>query len=342
MERKRLITRIAFLGLLFVLLWAANPDSIAAAPASHPEVKINILAAGMGGEGYIMSFALADIVNKTHPWLRLRGMETTGIAENLKSLAKEPERRPNTIIFASLAAYHQAKIGAPPYGVPYDSVRLIALFSASRCFAATVNPNLKTWKDLVGKKVGIFPKGSSGIIEWESMLKYGYGINPKEIDWMYLPPGPGIDALSDGRLAATWAQVGPPPLNAPQSALQALLTTRDVYFVGFSEAAAKEARKNSGYPTYVAEVPAGTYTPKQAKIFGHLQFMSWWADLAMDKEIVYEVTKTIYENVDKFANYHTLGKSVTKAGLAQIGVEGIFHPGALKLYKEKALKIGLE
>lgn len=327
---------------LFVALSVFTTSVLAAAPASHPEVRINVLAAAIGGEGYIMSFALADLVKKTHPWLQLRGMETTGIAENLKSLAKEPGRRPNTVIFANLSSAYQAKLGVPPYEVPYSTLRVIALFSPSRCFAAIVNPNFKTWNDLVGKKVGIFPKGSSGIIEWESMIKYGFGINPKDIDWIYLPTGPGVDALSDGRLAATWAQAGPPPVNAPNSALQGLLATRDVYFVGFSEDAAKAARKNTAYPTYVAEIPAGTYNSKQPKLFGHIQFMSWWADLSMDNEVVYEITKTIYENVDKFANYHTLGKSMTKNSLAQIGTEDVFHPGALKFYKEKGVKIGVE
>lgn len=341
MEKKKLLTRMGCLCLFFVLLSSPNPG-VAAAPASHPEVKINILTSAMGGEGYIMSFALSDIAKKTHPWLRVRGMETTGIVENLKTLAKEPERRLNTVIFANAGAVHQAKMGIPPYEGTYTTLRVIALFSPSRFFWVTLNPKIKSPSDLVGKRVGIAPKGSPTITEWEAMLKYGFGVNPKEIDWVYVPIGPGIDSLSDGRLAATWAGASPPPVNAPGPQLQTLLPTRDVFFMGFSEEAAKEARKSTGFPTYVAEVLAGTYGPKQPKIFGHIQFLSWWADLSMDKEVVYEIAKTVYENVDKFGNYHALGKAMTKTSIAQIGVEEMFHPGAIKFYKEKGIKIGME
>jgi TRAP transporter TAXI family solute receptor len=338
--KKRFLVWINIGGLGLVLSILSSPGIAAA--AVHPVVKIDILTSAMGGEGYVMSFALSDIANKAHSWLRLRGIETTGIAENLKTLAKEPQRRPNSVIFANAGAVYQAKMGLPPYEGSYDTVRAIALFSPSRYFWVTINPNLKTPRDLVGKKVGIFPKGSPAIMEWEAMLKYGFGMNPKEINWIYLPLGSGIDSLSDGRLAATWAGASPPPMNTTVPQLQTLLPVRDVYFIGFSEETAKEARKNTGFPTYVAEVPSGTYSPKQAKFYGHIQHMSWWADLSMDNEIVYEITKTIYENLDKFGNYHALGKTMTKASLAQIGVEEMFHPGAIKFYKEKGIKIGME
>jgi uncharacterized protein len=339
MEKK--LTRVSCLCLLVILLSSPAPG-VAATSVSHPQVKIDILTATMGSEGYIMTFALSDIVNKTHPWLRLRGMETTGIAENVKTLAKEPEKRPNSVIFANTGAVYQAKMGLPPYGEKYTTLRAIASFNASRFFFVTMNPNIKSPKDLVGKKVGMFPKGSPSVIEWEAMLKYGFNVDPKSIDWVPLPLGPGIESLSDGRLAATWAGASPPPINATAPQLQALLPTRDVFFVGFSQEAAKAAREKTGFPTYVAEVPAGTYNSKHPKLFCHIQFLSWWADLSMDKEVVYEITKTIYENVGRFGDYHTTGKAMTKSTIAQMGDEGMFHPGAVKFYKEKDVKIGME
>ena len=174
------------------------------------------------------------------------------------------------------------------------------------------------------------------------MVEYGLGIDLEKIDWVFTPAGPGTDALADGRVNASWSIASPPPLNIPIPPLAKLLAVRDAYFIGFSEEAAKAARENTGYPCYVARVPAGTYNPQQQEIFAQIQFLSWWADLEMDEDIVYEITKTIYENVDKFADYHAEGKTMTQTSIAQIGTEAMFHPGAIKFYKEKGVKVGLE
>jgi len=336
-------TLILLGSICLVLVLAALPFvGACAAPAPPEEVETDILTSKAGGAGYVMSFALADIVNNTHPWLRMRGIETTGIAENLKTLAAEPERRPNTVIFANAAGAHQAKVADPPYEIAYGSLRAIALFNPARLFWATLDSNLKTPHDLIGKKVGIFPSGSPGLIQWQSIVQDGFGIGLDDIDWVYTPMGPGLDALADRRVDATWALASPPPLNTPVAPLAKLLAVRDIYFIGFSEDAAKASRESIGYPTYVARVPAGTYNPVQQELFAQIQYLSWWADLEMDEDIVYEITKTIYENVGKFADYHALGKTMTQTSIAEIGVEEMFHPGAIKFYKEKGIKIGLE
>lgn len=312
--------------------------------ADAKEVKIDILTSKMGGAGYIMSFALADILKKNHAWLRMRGIETTGILENVKTLAKEPERRKNTVLFANAASAYQAKMGHRPFTKPYGSLRIIALFNPARIFWVTLNPKIKTPYDFIGKKVGIFPRGGSGAVIWKSLIEHGFGIDPKKrkIGWVNTPLGPGMNALADGRLDVSWALASPAPLNTPVFPLKKLMAQKKkVYFVGFSKEAAKASREKIGYPVYVKSVPAGTLNPRQPEFFGQVQFLSWWADLEMDEKVVYEMTKTIYENVGKFAGYHALGKTMTKTGIARAVVEDMFHPGAIKLYKEKGVKIGL-
>lgn len=323
---------------LFFCMGTFGPGS-----TSAKETKIDILTGKMGGAGYVMSFALSDILRKTGSWVKMQGIETTGIAENLKTMVATPERKKNTVIFCNVATVHQAKVADPPYTKPYSTLRCIAVFDPSRLFFVTLDPDIRTPKDLIGKKVGVFPRGSSGLVAWKAMLEYGFGVDPKKVDWVYLPPGPGLNALADGRLNATWALCSPPPLNVPIPPLQQLMSQRkDLRFLGFSKDAAKAAREKTGYPIYVASVPAGTYSPTQADLYCHVQYLSWWADLAMDDNIVYEITKTIYENVGKFENYSALGKTMTKTNIARFATEDLFHPGAQRFYREKGIKMGAE
>lgn len=326
---------------LFVGLFSSS-GLIVAGPGLAKEAQIDILTTQMGGAGYVMSFALVDILKKANSWVKLKGIETSGVAENVKTLALEPEKRKTTVIFANAATAHQSKVADPPYNKPYGGLRFIALFNPSRLFFVTGDPGIKTPKDLKGKKVSIFPRGSAGIVQWQAMVQ-NFGVAPKEVEWVYLPMGPGIDALADRRVNASWGLAGPPPLNDLTSPIQQLLAQRkDVYFVAFSKEAAKAAREKTGYPTYVGLVPAGTYSPNQPDLYCHVQFLSWWADEGMDEGIVYEITKQIYENVDKFARYHALGKSMTNTNIAQAVTEDLFHPGARKFYREKGIKMGAE
>jgi len=329
------------LSFFICLLLLFGPLSVGSSIAK--EAQIDILTARMGGAGYVMSFALVDILKKANSWVKLKGIETTGIAENVKTLALEPEKRKNTIVFSNAATPHQSKVADPPYTKPYGGLRFIALFNPSRHFFVTLDSNIKTPRDLAGKKAGIFPRGSAGVIQWQAMVQHGFGVSPKDVEWVYLPLGPGIDAVADGRIHASWGLCSPPPLNAPVPPIQQLMAQRkDVYFVAFSKEAAKATREKTGYPTYVSLVPAGTYSPNQPDLFCHIQFLSWWADIDMDGDVVYEVTKQIYENVEKFAGYHALGKSMTKTNIAQAVSEDMFHPGAQKFYKEKGIKMGAE
>ena len=53
----------------------------------------------------------------------------------------------------------------------------------------------------------------------------------------------------------------------------------------------------------------------------------------VDEDIVYRVTKTIYENRDKVVKIHPAGKAINeKNAVRQTGTP--FHPGAIKFYKE--------
>ncbi len=63
----------------------------------------------------------------------------------------------------------------------------------------------------------------------------------------------------------------------------------------------------------------------------------------MPEDIVYEITKTIYENAEKFGSYHAVGKGVTKDNVATLSYpEEMFHPGAVRFYREHGIKIGIE
>ena len=64
---------------------------------AQEKVRLQVLSTKMGTGGYAMGHALSQIVNKHHPWLRVDNLETSGMLENVRTLAQDKARRKNTL-----------------------------------------------------------------------------------------------------------------------------------------------------------------------------------------------------------------------------------------------------
>jgi TRAP transporter TAXI family solute receptor len=54
------------------------------------------------------------------------------------------------------------------------------------------------------------------------------------------------------------------------------------------------------------------------------------------EEVVYVLTKVVFENLDEFRRQHPAFVNLTKEGMLE-GLSAPLHPGALKYYKEAGL-----
>jgi hypothetical protein len=278
-------------------------------------------------------------------------VETTGITENIRTLAEEPAKRKLTVIYADVFSIHQAKVADEPFKKPYTTLKVIARMFEAPTILATLDPKLKTPMDLVGKKVAVGPPGIS--LYWHAMkiMKYGYGI------WDQFTKEPlgftaGKDALINGLIDATvqgsivikpGETPDKPKVVGPNPAGRELVDRAKPYIVSLDKAAVDKASKESGYPISWIQVPAGTWGPNQPEpVGGDVYAMTWSADSAMDEDVVYEIVRTLYEQWAKFKDYHVTGKAITQKGLGSVAgtTEADFHPGAIKFYKEHGIKIG--
>ncbi len=315
------------------------------ATSSHPTVSINVLASKMGATAYVSTFAMADIINKNHPWLRATATETQGATENVMLMIQDPERKKNTIFFSTAPVNLMAQQGLKPFQKPYNGMRGIARFEAVGWFFITLDPNIKTPRDFQGKRVELGPRGSSIEFLPEMILKNGWGITPDKVKYSYAPPGPAAGHLSDKLVdvAFTTANIPPPKYN-PIPAVVEVMASKKVYFIGLGKEGIESSIKATGYNSLqraITHVPAQSYGPTQPSDIDTLtEYLGWYADAEMDEEIVYELTKTIYENMSKFGDYHAIGKGVTKDTIGALHIEDKeWHPGAVKFYKEKNVEI---
>jgi TRAP transporter TAXI family solute receptor len=338
--RNRLNKVLFFAGILLLLLYTPLQA------VAQEEVRVQMLSGKMGTAAYALGHALSEIVNKHHSWLHVENLQTSGGLENLMTLIRDPKRRKNTIVFAAKYMIHQAKMADRPFKSPYKNFRAICRVGIFASPFATLDPNIKTKDDLIGKRISLPVKGTAVWYIPKFIMEYGWGIWDK----VKIEPGmfwaQGKNALLDGMIDASLqsvVKIGDKWVGGP--ATSELMATKPTYWVSSGDPEAiKIARQKSGYPIGIVKIPAKGLGPTQPEPIWSADFpLNWYVDTATDEKVVYELVKTIYEHVQEFGKYHAIGRGIKKDTMAEIAIaEEDFHPGAAKLYKEKGIKIGSE
>ena len=120
------------------------------AEESKEKVSIDILSMGFGGSGYVASFALSELINKKSPILKATCIETGGSVENIKTLAAEPNRRKNTIIYSSYITPYLSSRGLHPFQNEYRGVKALSFTMNIMAFLSTLDSNIKSCRWLRG------------------------------------------------------------------------------------------------------------------------------------------------------------------------------------------------
>lgn len=344
MERKSFLVCSAVFFLIFATLLIGSFHTPSA--QARDKVELKLLAMSVGGTVYVLSFALGEVINKYHPWLRIQVMEARGSVGNLRAISQKPDIRKDTLFFTHEVSNVYAREARKPFKSPYTGARAIAAMTSTTLVLATLDKDLKSKEDLPGKRFMTMRPGTSTAMLHQVLIKDVWGLGDK-VKISYGSFGAIRDALKDGLV-----DIGAQPINgtpgaywAPIPTLRDLMATKEVYFFNVPPPDVKALSKKTGLPIYPSTVPPKAIGPKQPNAihsYGHS--LSWWADKDMDDEIVYELTKTIYDHADKFEQYAgAQGKFINRNTLAMIGVpEELFHPGALRFYREKGLRIGPE
>ena len=150
----------ALVGIAFLLSFSNRPA--AAAPKSGEQVtEIKVLGLPMGYTGYTLSFGLTSIINKYSKKLHATFESGSGTFANQLYIVRKPEAAQNTIIFTNQVAVWMAEQAWPPLTKPYLDFRCITKSVTNPNTLVTLNPQIKTLEDCVGKRVALGPKASS-------------------------------------------------------------------------------------------------------------------------------------------------------------------------------------
>ena len=341
-------------GLLIVVLLASLVVgisvnlSIASEQKSQPhkEFKIQFLAGRSDSAEFALTHALSGLINKHSPWLRATVLETPGIASNYEMVVKRPEMKTNSIICASVSdapwLLKTQEEGGLPWG-PYTGVRFVARLNETTHTFLTLDKNIKTIHDLKGKKLADGREVSNRWRENEIIFKEA-GVRDT-LRVTHGGTGVGMTALRDGLVdVAVALGIGPvePTTWNPLADVQELMATKMVYFVSYDEAVFKRAMQKYGFGTSPVKYPPRVLGPTQTEpVVIKYDPLSLASDKTMRDDVVYELLRIFDTHLRQLDEFSLTAKWIKREFLGTSGYEkeDMYHPGAVKYYKEKGIPI---
>lgn len=282
--------------------------------------------AGTGGAYYPIGIAIANILSNDLG-IQTSAKVTGGAAENnvlLNDGTVELAITQGPIAYAALN-------GTAPYS--NENTNVMALFNglSKGVFHVVVmgDSGITSFADLEGKSIAMGPAGGGAInVALDVLSKYDLGLD--DIKPTYLSYSEGVDALKDGNVDVAIIQSAAPAAAVTQLAA----TTKDFRIISIEDDKLKEILNDFPYYSSI-EIPSDMYGNNSDAITIYLSNM-----VVVSKELsedeVYEMTKAIFENIDKIHESHPSAKGLTIEGAVD-RVPIPLHPGAEKYYIERGL-----
>ena len=185
---------------------------------------------------------------------------------------------------------------------------------------------IQSMSDLVGKKVCMGPAGN-GAIAVADIIWGKYGFTKEDVKTTYVGYDDGITQLDDGNMDAVVIQTA-----IPASAIQQLAAGNKAYrLLVVDEEIANELCEEYGYFGY-GTIDTSVYDnmPQEAHTMYISNMVAVRADL--DEDLVYEMTKAIFENLEIVQSSHKAASGLTLENAVRVSIP--MHPGAERYFKE--------
>ena len=295
--------------------------AILAAPATAQQVTF--MTGPQGGSWIPLGGALKGMWEKSIPGLNITQTPGAGIS-NVRGVDEGKAH----IGFANSSTTVDGLEGRAPYPKKVTKVcQLANLYPQYFQVVALADAKVNSYADLKGKSVVTQPKGNTGELLTELVLKMN-GLSYQSLAKVnFNSYNESVGMMKDGH-----ANVFTLGTTAPASAVMELASARDIRLVAVDDRIMGELKKaNPGYNKLV--IKAGTY-PKQDKdvpVIGYSTHVVVACDLP--ENTVYQMVKTMAANVDNMAAVVKSIEGIKPKDMAlDIGVP--FHAGAARFYKE--------
>ena len=306
------------------LLALAGIAILAAGPAQAQQKFVNVLTGGTSGVYYPMGVALSQLYGKVLPDAKISVQATMASAENLNLL----QAGRGEVGFTLGDALSDAWKGNADAGfkTPLKKLRgLAGMYPNYIQIVASADSGIKTLADLKGKRIAVGAPKSGTELNARAIFKAA-GLRYEDFAKVeYLPFGQSVELMKNRQLDATLQSAG-----LGVSSLRDLASAIKIVVVPIPA----DVIAKVGDPAYqVGTMPANTYEGQTTNVPTAFVQNFLVTHEGVPTDVVYQMTKTMFDNLDHMAAAHAAAKLIRKES-ALIGMPLPLHPGAEKYYRE--------
>jgi len=300
------------------LFWPSN------AAVAAEKIRLSFGAASTGTWIYMFCALVGEIWQRNIPGLDITVLATAGTSANFIPMHKGELDLAGA---SSTGDYHALR------GQLFTKEKLsnfCSLMPATKAFHQAftyADSPIKGWKDLDGKKLAIGARASPTTINSEAICK-SLGIKPK---FVFSTPQEAIDMMKDRRVDAMMYGTG-----APWSAILDVATAQKVKLLPMTPEEQKKAQEACPYMV-PGILPAKTYSFQDEDIPTAVTFQTVNVRPGLPDDLVYKLTKVIWEHWDEVLKASIASKWVKPADMLHLIAP--IHPGAAKYYREIGVQI---
>ncbi len=291
---------------------------------------ITIGTGGQTGVYYVVGQSICRLVNRDaeQTGLKCTAPATGGSVANVNAIRNGEM----DMGVAQSDMQFNAMKGKAPFDQQGEMTDLRAVFSVHPeplTIVARADSGIKTLDDLKGKRVNIGNPGSGSRATFEVLMNtLGWTAGDFALA-AELKPAEQAQAMCDNNVDAIVYTVG-----HPNGSIKEATTSCEAVLIPIEgEAIDALVAENPYYAKAV--IPGGMYTGTDADTptFGVLA--TFVSSSNVPEDVVYEVTKSVFENFDRFKKLHPAFENLDPKAMISAGLSAPLHDGAAKYYKEQ-------
>ncbi|TVR70405.1 MAG: TAXI family TRAP transporter solute-binding subunit [Spirochaetaceae bacterium] len=318
-------SKISMLMVLLLIFSVATVFAAGQAEAPGEPARLAVATGGTAGVYYPLGGAFANIISE----------KVAGVTANAESTGA-------SVVNVNLLNTGEVDFAMIQNDIAYYAFNGEEMFSDNPALAnlrgvasiypeviqivVNANAGIDSMNDLRGKRVAVGAPGSGTEANARQILT-AHGISYDDIRADFLSFAEAADALRDGNVDAAFVTAG-----LPTAAVTDVSTTHNVKILSIDDSVARAIIAD--YPFYdQVTIPAGTYSRQDSDVSTVAVMAMLSVRAGLSEDLVYRVTKALFENLDMFAAAHARGGNLSLE-TATGGMPLDLHPGAARYFRE--------